>query len=115
LLFEAEGEDVARAWADGVEFVRGPVRTYQEPPPAELQRLAGIYDSDDRWSGPVWVIARSGKLWLNNADPLFRLPDGSWRPGTDEWIPERIRFDGYVNGRPTRLLVSGAPFVRRFS
>ncbi|MBP6690312.1 MAG: beta-lactamase family protein [Hyphomonadaceae bacterium] len=115
LLFEAEGEDVARAWADGVEFVRGPVRTYQEPPPAELQRLAGIYDSDDRWSGPVWVIARSGKLWLNNADPLFQLPDGSWRPGTDEWIPERIRFDGYVNGRPTRLLVSGAPFVRRFS
>lgn len=115
LLFEAEGEDIARAWADDVEFIRGPVRVYQQPPPPDVQRLAGIYDSDDRWSGPVWIIARAGKLWLNNSEPLFQLPDGSWRPGTDEWIPERIRFDGFVNGRPTRMLASGAPFVRRFS
>ncbi|MBL8547209.1 MAG: beta-lactamase family protein [Hyphomonadaceae bacterium] len=115
LLFEADGEDIARAWANDVEFARGPVRTYQQPPPADVQRLAGIYDSDDRWSGPLWIIARSGKLWLNNAEPLTLLDDGSWRPGTDEWIPERIRFDGFIEGRPTRLLFSGAPFVRRFS
>lgn len=115
VFFEAEGEDIARAWADDVEFARGPVRVYQQPPAADVQRLAGIYDSDDRWSGPIWVIARSGKLWLNNAEPLTLLDDGSWRPGTDEWNPERIRFDGFVDGRPTRLLISGSPFVRRFS
>jgi hypothetical protein len=115
VFFEAEGEDIARAWADDVEFARGPVRVYQRPPAADVQRLAGIYDSDDRWSGPIWVIARSGKLWLNNAEPLTLLDDGSWRPGTDEWNPERIRFDGFVDGRPTRLLISGSPFVRRFS
>lgn len=115
LLFEADGEDVARAWADGVEFARGPARTYQPQPSAELQRLAGVYDSDDRWSGPLWIIARSGKLWLNNAEPLTLLDDGSWRPGSDDWNPERVRFDGFVDGRPTRLLLSGAPFVRRFS
>jgi CubicO group peptidase (beta-lactamase class C family) len=115
VFFENEGEDIARAWADDVEFVRGPPRAYQQPPPADVARLAGIYDSDDRWSGPLWVIARSGKLWLNNAEPLTLLDDGSWRPGTDEWNPERIRFDAFVDGRPTRLLLSGAPFVRRFS
>lgn len=115
LVFDADGEDIARAWADGVEFVRGPMRVYQPAPPAELQRFAGIYDSDDRWSGPLWVIARSGKLWLNNAEPLTLLDDGSWRPGSDEWGPERVRFDGFVDGRPTRMLLSGAPFVRRFS
>lgn len=115
VLFEAEGPDVARAWSDDVEFVRGPVRVYQQPAPVELQRLAGIYDSDDRWSGPIWVIARSGGLWLNNIEQLTPLGDGSWRPGTDEWNPERVRFDGLVDGRPTRLLLSGAPFVRRFS
>lgn len=115
VFFEAEGEDIARAWSDDVEFVRGPPRGYQQPPPADVARLAGIYDSDDRWSGPLWVIARSGKLWLNNAEPLTLLDDGSWRPGTDEWNPERIRFDAFVDGRPTRLLLSGAPFVRRFS
>jgi hypothetical protein len=115
LLFEAEGEDIVRAWADDVEFVRGPVRVYQQAPEPDVQRLAGIYDSDDRWSGPLWIIARSGKLWFNNAEPLTLLDDGSWRPGTDEWNPERIRFDGFVGGRPTRLLLSGSPYVRRFS
>lgn len=115
LLFEQEGADIVRAWADDVEFVRGPATVYQQPPSADVQRLAGVYDSDDRWSGPLWIIARSGKLWLNNAEPLTQLADGSWRPGDDAWIPERIRFDGFVDGRPTRLLLSGSPYVRRFS
>ncbi|MEZ5959596.1 MAG: serine hydrolase domain-containing protein [Hyphomonadaceae bacterium] len=115
IVFETEGEDIARAWANEVEFVRGPVHGYQQPPPADVARLAGIYESDDRWGGPLWVIARSGKLWLNNAEPLTLLDDGSWRPETDDWNPERLRFDTFVDGRPTRLLFSGAPYVRRFS
>lgn len=115
VFFDADGEDVVRAWANEVEFARGPRREYQAPTSPELQRLAGIYDSDDRWSGPIWVIARSGKLWLNNSEPLVLLDDGSWRPGLEEWVPERIRFDGFVDGRPTRMLASGSPYVRRFS
>jgi CubicO group peptidase (beta-lactamase class C family) len=116
VLFEAEEQELVRAWADDVEFVRGPPpHAYQAPPPADLQRLAGIYDSDNAWSGPLWVIARSDKLWLNNAEPLTLLGDGSWRAGADDWSPERVRFDGLVDGRPTRLLLSGAAYVRRFS
>jgi CubicO group peptidase (beta-lactamase class C family) len=115
LLFEAEDEDIVRAWANDVEFIRLPGTTYQELPSAELQRLAGVYDSDDRWAGPLWIIARAAKLWLNNAEPLTLLDDGTFRVGADEWSPERIRFSGFVGGRPTGLTLSGAPFVRRFS
>ncbi|ANP46310.1 serine hydrolase domain-containing protein [Candidatus Viadribacter manganicus] len=116
VLFEAEESDVVRAWADDVEFLRGPPpHAYQAQPSDELKQLAGIYDSDNAWSGTVWVIARAGKLWLNNAEPLTLLSDGSWRAGADEWSPERIRFDGLVDGRPTRLMLSGSPYVRRFS
>ncbi len=116
VLFEVETEEVARTWADEIEFVRGPPpHAYQTPPPADLQRLAGIYDSDNAWSGTLWVIARAGKLWLNNAEPLTLLDDGSWRAGTDDWSPERVHFEGFVDGRPTRLMLSGAPYVRRFS
>ena len=116
LLFEVEEREVVRAWANEIEFVRGPPpHAYQAPPPADIARLAGIYDSDNAWSGTIWVIARAGKLWLNNAEPLTLLDDGSWRAGTDEWSPERVRFDGVIDGRPTRLLLSGSPYVRRFS
>ncbi len=116
VLFEAQEREVVRAWADEVEYVRGPPpHTYEAPPPTALQKLAGIYDSDNAWSGTLWVIARAGKLWLNNAEPMTLLDDGSWRVGSDDWSPERIRFDGLVDGRPTRLMLSGAPYVRRFS
>lgn len=115
LLFEAEGDDVVRAWSDDVEFARAPNRTYQPQASEELRRLAGIYDTDDRWGRPVWVIARAGRLWLDNAEPMTLLDDGSFRIGADDWSPERARFDGFVGGRPTRLLISSSPFVRRFS
>jgi hypothetical protein len=87
---------------------------YRAPAPAELQAYAGLYYNDDRWNFPVSVVARDGAIWLDNMDPLTRLPDGSWR-GSDTKAPERIRFDGFVDGRPTQLWYSGSPFVRRFS
>ena len=46
---------------------------------------------------------------------LTPLGDGVWRYGGDEWSPERVRFDGVVDGRPTRMLFSGNEFQRRFS
>jgi hypothetical protein len=115
IRFEAEGEDIVRAWADGVEFARVPHNGYQPPAPPELERLAGIYESDDRWNGPLWVIARAGGVWLNNVERMTLLDDGSFRVGDDEWSPERVRFVGFVAGRPTRMLASGVPYVRRFS
>ncbi len=79
-----------------------------------MRALAGRYDNDDRWAGPLYVYARDGKLWIGNAEALTEIGDGEWRLG-DETSPERVKFDGAVNGRPNRVLFSGTPFVRRFS
>jgi hypothetical protein len=82
------------------------------PLPHELQRLAGIYDSDDPWNGQHEVVARPDGLWLDGVTPLTLLNDGSFRVGPDEWSPERIRFDGDLAGRPSRLSLSGVDFLR---
>jgi hypothetical protein len=82
------------------------------PVPRELQRLAGIYNSDDPWNGQHEVVARPDGLWLDGVEPLTWLIDGSFRVGRDEWSPERARFDGDLNGRPTRLSLSGVDFER---
>lgn len=115
LLFDIENERVVRAWSHAEEFVRDPAQGYRPAAPAELQALAGRYVDDDRWGSLISVVARDGRLWLHNAEPLTPLPDGSWRIGAEDWSPERVRFDGLIGGRPTRLLLSGSPYVRRFS
>lgn len=115
LVFEIENDHAIRAWANDVEYVADPAHGYKPPAPPELRALAGRYDNDDRWWGPVTIVARDGKLWAGNAEALTPLGDGSWRYGSDEWSPERVRFDGTIDGRPTRMLLSGLPFVRRFS
>jgi D-alanyl-D-alanine carboxypeptidase len=83
------------------------------PLPRELQRLAGIYDSDDPWNGQHEVVARPDGLWLDGVEPLTLLNDGSFRVGHDDWSPDRIRFDGDLDGRPSRLSFSGVDFIRR--
>jgi hypothetical protein len=115
LLFEPENDALGRIWAGDVEYLAHPERGFKPAAPAALQALAGRYDNDDRWAGPLYIYARDGKLWLNNIDALTPLPDGSYRVGDDDWSPELVRFGGVVAGRPTRLLMSGAVYVRRFS
>jgi len=114
LIFEVEEGAAVRAWAHDVEFLREPARGYRPAPSPALQALAGTYVSDNRWNGTVVVVARDGKLWLNNFDALAPLDDGSWRIGTDDWSPERARFDGVVDGRPTQMWLSGSLYQRRF-
>jgi CubicO group peptidase (beta-lactamase class C family) len=114
LIFDFENETVVRAWAHAVEFVRDPARGYRPAPSSELQALAGTYVSDDRWSGTAVVVARDGRLWLHNSEPLTLLDDGAWRVGEDDWSPERARFDGVIAGRPTQMWLSGSLYTRRF-
>ena len=83
------------------------------PLPHELQRLAGIYETDDPWNGQHEIVARPDGLWLDGTEPLTLLNDGSFRVGRDDWSPDRIRFDGDLDGRPSRLSLSGVDFIRR--
>lgn len=80
--------------------------------PRELQRLAGVYDSDDPWNGQHEVVARRDGLWLDGDTPLTLLNDGSFRVGHEEWSPERVRFDGDLGGPPLRMSLSGVDFMR---
>ena len=114
IVIEVETEKAVRAWVGETEYLVDPSIGYRPLASEDLRALAGRYDNDDRWAGPLYVHARDGKLWIGNAEPLTQTGDGEWRLG-DETSPERVKFDGAVNGRPNRLLFSGTPFVRRFS
>ncbi|MFZ5616437.1 MAG: serine hydrolase domain-containing protein [Pseudomonadota bacterium] len=114
VVVEIENEKAARAWVGDKEYLVDPSIGWKPPAPDALRALAGRYDNDDRWAGPLYVYARDGKLWIGNAEPLTQTKDGDWRLG-DEPSPERLQFDGFINGRPHRLLYSGTPYIRRFS
>jgi CubicO group peptidase (beta-lactamase class C family) len=115
LVFELENDRAVRAWADDRDYLVDVSHGYKPAAPAELRALAGRYDNDEPWYGPITIVARDGKLWAGNTDALTPLGDHMWRFGDEEWSPERVRFDGVVNRRPTRVTFSGIPFVRRFS
>jgi CubicO group peptidase (beta-lactamase class C family) len=115
VAFDLENGKAARAWIGEREYAADPARGYLPPAPEALRLLAGRYDSDDRWDGPLYIYARDGRLFVGNAEPLFPLGPNLWRLGEQDFSPERIAFDGFVNGRPRRLLFSGSPYIRRFS
>lgn len=114
VAFDVEGDRAVRVWIGEKEYARDPAAGFRPAAPATLAALAGRYDNDDRWAGPIYVYARDGALWVGNAEKLTPLGDDEWRLG-DETSPERIRFGGVVNGRPQILFFSGVPYVRRFS
>ncbi len=110
---EHENDRAARAWVGETEYLVDPSIGFAPPPAEYLRALAGRYDNDDRWAGPLYVYARDGALWIGNAEKLTPLGPNEFRLG-EETSPERIQFDGMINGRPHRLLFSGTPYVRRF-
>lgn len=114
VVIEVDNEKAVRAWVGETEYLVDVAAGYKPPASPDLRALTGRYDNDDRWAGPLYVYARDGKLWIGNAEPLTPIARGEWRLG-DEKSPERVRFDGVVNGRPQVLLLSGVPYVRRFS
>lgn len=113
LVFDKENDAIVRAWAGETEYLRDPSRGYRPAPADNLKALAGNYDADNRWYGPMPVYAREGKLWIGNVEPLTLLDDGQWRPGEDDWSPERVKFDAPLRGRPMRMSYSGEDMWRR--
>ena len=114
VVIETAEDKASRAWIGETEYLVDPSTGYAPPAPDALRALAGRYDNDDRWAGPLYVYARDGGLFIGNIEPLTPLGDGEWRLG-DETSPERVRFEGHINGRPHVLSFSGTQFVRRFS
>lgn len=80
----------------------------------ELPGLTGEYRSHNPWHGLFQVYARKGRLQLGIYDRglLDRQDDGSW---AYEELPERLRFDTFVDGKALRLNVSGNDYYRFFT
>ena len=103
LVERRDGKPVALWWG-ATEYAADPSKL-RGPAPAELAALAGRYDDVFSTSR---VVARPTGLFMDGTTPLTRLPDGNWRPGGDDWTPERYRFDAPLDGRPQRLNASGS-------
>jgi CubicO group peptidase (beta-lactamase class C family) len=104
LMFDVEAGKAVRCWAGEVEYAANPAAGFKPPASPELAVFAGRYDGSR-------IYARDGALWRGNREKLIPLPNGDWRIGP-EWSPERVRFDGYLAGRPTRMLNNGGPSWR---
>ena len=57
------------------------------------------------------VFLRKGKLWLAE-DELTPLANGLFRPGNEEYSPERVSFDTIIEGKAQRMNFSGVDFDR---
>lgn len=112
LKAERSGGRVIGLWSGETYYARDGAEP-MPPAPPELAVIAGRYDNDDPWRGTARLVARHDGLWLDGITPMVRRDDGSWRVGADDWSPERAWFDAPMGGRPQRLSLSGADYLRR--
>jgi CubicO group peptidase (beta-lactamase class C family) len=87
--------------------------------PPEWLAFPGRYRSHNPWLPFFAVVLRKGELCqivpagadgFDAEQPLIPLPDGSFRVGSDERGPERIRFDTIVDGQAVRANLSGGEY-----
>ena len=95
---------------------QGP-RTFEAP---ELwSAFTGHYRSHNPWETNFRVFTRKGRLILcspsGDEEVLVALPDGQFRVGEEEYIPERIAFEQIVEGKALRALRSNCPYYRFFT
>ena len=79
------------------------------------------YRSWNPWAPRLDIIERGGRLWASLfGDPLgwvdqerelVASPGGRYRLG-QEWSPDRLRFEAFVNGMAVRAVLDGAVFTR---
>jgi D-alanyl-D-alanine carboxypeptidase len=67
---------------------------------------SGGYLSDVR------VVVRKGKLMYDDGTPLVPLGADLFRPGTDAWSPERLRFITVVGGKAQAISTPGGETYR---
>ncbi|WP_406636806.1 serine hydrolase domain-containing protein [Amycolatopsis sp. WGS_07] len=105
------------------EFVvaerKRPAPPAPDDPPARWAEVVGHYRCHNPWLSNVHVYAHDDRLWVSVAggppDELVPQPDGTFRVGTDERLPERLRFDTVLNGVAVRADYSGCSLYRTFT
>lgn len=115
LLFERQNDRiVGLSWGPDT-FVREGASVSVAPSDPELARLAGRYVNDSPWVGTTRIVERSGKLWIGTETPLTRIGENLWRPGKDDWSPERAAFADFLGGSAQTFIYSGEKFARQDS
>jgi CubicO group peptidase (beta-lactamase class C family) len=89
------------------------------PPAPELEEhtaLYGRYRSYNPWLPGFRIEQRESGLTASLAwgddKPLTRLGEVKFRVGEEEWSPERLRFDAFVDGKALRANLSGETYYR---
>ncbi len=109
LAFERRGAAIAGCWCGSIFFGRDGAREPITPP--ALLALAGTYFSNSPWEGMVRVFAQGPKLVFGGV-ALKPVGDGLWRFEEPDLACEHVRFEAPLNGRPSRLSLSGSWFQR---
>jgi CubicO group peptidase (beta-lactamase class C family) len=112
LMFERSGGAVTGAAWGPNSFAREGSASPLAPSDPALARLAGRYVNDSPWWGTAIIVERGGKLWIGTDAPLVRIADNLWRVGPESWLPERVSFADFIDGRPQTLIFSGVRFDR---
>jgi D-alanyl-D-alanine carboxypeptidase len=86
--------------------------------PAEWAALGGVYRANNPWTPVLRVMLRKGGLvasWPGESteEPLIPIGDGSFAVG-EPWKPQRLRFEGVVDGRATVAEFNGGRWYRSF-
>ncbi|WP_409463059.1 serine hydrolase domain-containing protein [Amycolatopsis sp. GA6-003] len=113
----------ARSGEPVPEFVlpegKSPEPPAPDDPPAQWAEIVGHYRCHNPWLSNLRVYAHDDRLWVSIAgrppEELVPLPDGSFRVGEDERLPERLKFDVVLNGVAVRADYCGCPLYRTFT
>ena len=97
-------------WWGAERFTRDRPSPASDRSPA-LEPLAGAYLDRDPWVGRQVVHLRGSRLYLEGGGWLVDR-GGWWSVEDDPGGVERLRFDGMLNGRATRLNASGSDLER---
>ena len=115
LAFEREKDAVAEAfhgsswWTN--ERYTGPKKFDY---PKEWDAYPGHFHSDSPWYGSVRVIIRKGQLVVGD-QALAAVEPNVFRFAGDPSDADRITFDTFVDGKATRINVSGIEFFRTYT
>jgi hypothetical protein len=89
------------------------------PTPEEWSAFTGHYRSHNPWYPSFRVFTRKGQLTLvwpaGDEEALVQLNESCFRIGEEEYLPERLVFDQFVDGKALRATRSGSPYYRFFT
>ncbi len=88
------------------------------PHPVEWDAFPGLYRANNPWTPVLRIMLRKGQLiasWPGESteEPLIPLLDG-WFAVGEEWKPQRLVFEGSIDGRATVAEFNGARWYRSF-